>query len=268
MPTYHIKFTPLEPYFFGDERSFNSDDNANYFVRSRIYPQQTTLLGALRYDLLRRNNLLQTRPGQKLSAKAANLIGAKSFQPHQVGQFGLIQSLSALQFFYRKHNKAYVQVPQDMKMHPETKDRALVKYTNLKLDAPVTTYASFSMFTKDRISDESWLAKEGTTNGLLPDEKFHAYSKPLPHSGDPQSPLLSREKVGIIKNKGGASQDDDESGFFRQQSFMMKSDWCFSLYVEMADPLASQIFDSDPISLIPVGGEKTPFQLEYAKVDP
>ena len=47
---YLIKMTPLNTYFFGGEKTFTSaKGETNYFARSNRWPQQTTVLGMLRY---------------------------------------------------------------------------------------------------------------------------------------------------------------------------------------------------------------------------
>lgn len=55
---YLITLTPAGNYFFGNDRGFgDKTDNPNailnYLVSGLKYPQQTTLLGFLRYELLR-----------------------------------------------------------------------------------------------------------------------------------------------------------------------------------------------------------------------
>ncbi|MEG2717669.1 MAG: hypothetical protein RR961_10055, partial [Eubacterium sp.] len=59
MSDYIITFTPEEPYFLGNERTFSFGDNKDkqqrsgkYHIESDKIPSQTTLLGTLRYLLL------------------------------------------------------------------------------------------------------------------------------------------------------------------------------------------------------------------------
>jgi CRISPR-associated protein Cmr3 len=60
MAKYLIKLYPIDRYFFGSDVTFGAD-NSNYFVRSVYFPQQTTLLGMLRYYLLLQNNMLDDK---------------------------------------------------------------------------------------------------------------------------------------------------------------------------------------------------------------
>lgn len=57
---YIVRLTPVGSYFFGGETTFGDGKNQNYLVRSCILPQVSAVLGVLRYEILRRNNLLET----------------------------------------------------------------------------------------------------------------------------------------------------------------------------------------------------------------
>ena len=57
--TYLLTFTPQEPYFFGNEKSFTYPGQKNggqygnrYYVKSEQTPSQSTLFGALRYLMI------------------------------------------------------------------------------------------------------------------------------------------------------------------------------------------------------------------------
>ena len=58
---YLITFTPMEPYFFGGERTFGfgkeSDRKPPYYIVSEKKPSQPTLFGTLRYIILSQNNV-------------------------------------------------------------------------------------------------------------------------------------------------------------------------------------------------------------------
>jgi len=99
MPNYQVKITPLEYYFFGGEKH-NEDLTTNYFVESNDYPQQSTLLGLVRYFLLQNNNLLGGKALPEIHRKAATeLIGESSFDFNSNPQtFGTIKSISPLYF--------------------------------------------------------------------------------------------------------------------------------------------------------------------------
>jgi hypothetical protein len=54
--SYLLTLEPMEPYFFGNEKTFSFDPKSpadnRYFIKSERLPMQTTILGALRYLLM------------------------------------------------------------------------------------------------------------------------------------------------------------------------------------------------------------------------
>ena len=55
--TYKITLTPVEGYFFGGETTFGEGQAKNYFAKSNLLPQETALLGMLRYQILKLKGL-------------------------------------------------------------------------------------------------------------------------------------------------------------------------------------------------------------------
>jgi len=112
MPNYQIKLTPVDTYYFGGEKH-DAELKINYFVESNNYPQQTTLLGVLRYYLLlRENKLLNKNSGSKERNEAGQLIGNKSFSFNGGNTFGKINSISHL--YFQHQNSAYHFSPFDV----------------------------------------------------------------------------------------------------------------------------------------------------------
>ncbi|MFN8277404.1 MAG: type III-B CRISPR module-associated Cmr3 family protein [Chitinophagales bacterium] len=93
---FQINLTPIGRYFFGSENTFSAEDRAagaevsNYLVRSRLYPQQTTILGMLRYTVLEQLGKLHDAPEVK-----SHLVGTRSFSEHTT-TWGVIERLSPM----------------------------------------------------------------------------------------------------------------------------------------------------------------------------
>ena len=95
MHTYLVKLTPLEKFFFGQKHKFNDDDSVNYYLRSARFPQQTALLGLLRYQYLQHAGSEIYADNKIIDWKRADtLVGPFSFNPKADNKFGQIQSLS------------------------------------------------------------------------------------------------------------------------------------------------------------------------------
>ena len=98
---FRITLTPAGKFFFGKEnirinpqKEKENSDAVFYFSESEMMPQQTALLGMLRFTLLQAappKVFSQNRICDKEAAK--KLIGEKSFTKGETGKFGLIDSI-------------------------------------------------------------------------------------------------------------------------------------------------------------------------------
>ena len=100
MQTYKVNFQPVGTFYFGNERTLGPD-NADYFASSNYLPQQTTILGVIRYRLLEMRGWLKDHNGYTAGKKddIDALIGPKSFcgnPPEKSSEFGVLKSLSPL----------------------------------------------------------------------------------------------------------------------------------------------------------------------------
>ena len=85
MSTYFVRMTPLEPFTFGGEKGFRFDSentaNTSYYQSSREMPEQTTIIGMLRYLILRQAGA--AKPFSEYTGedreKIKKLIGNKIF---------------------------------------------------------------------------------------------------------------------------------------------------------------------------------------------
>ena len=92
MSTYLVRMTPLEPFTFGGEKGFrfesqdvekgrNNTANISYYQTSRELPEQTTIIGMLRYLILRHNGVAKDfcKYTNDDKQKIHELIGESSF---------------------------------------------------------------------------------------------------------------------------------------------------------------------------------------------
>lgn len=106
MSKYQITLTPVDKFFFGGDMTFrvgNDKDEFNeryssYIIQSSMFPQQTSLLGMLRFLLLKNGGDAVFKNGRIVNNQLAQeLIGKRSFSVnsgHDENQFGKIKSLS------------------------------------------------------------------------------------------------------------------------------------------------------------------------------
>lgn len=94
--TYRFILTPLDKIFFGGEKSPFKEE---YFQYSRQFPQQTSILGFLRYEILSRMSALNDPKREKWH----DLIGDNSFNG-TTQDFGSIKKISPISI-YNRHQK-------------------------------------------------------------------------------------------------------------------------------------------------------------------
>lgn len=159
MKVLRISLKPLEPYFFGNERSLfyegiNTKVQAkasNYFVRSEETPLQSTLFGVLRYM-----GIAEKNANFKLNQTDIDNIGAFSFQLRKKDQsFGKIRQISNL-YLEDGDGNLYIRVPADQE--------------NFQGSDPEKIYSGFQTFSPDPVQMQSgirYIPKVNLKNGFF-----------------------------------------------------------------------------------------------------
>ena len=123
MSKYLVTLKPLSSFFFGGERTFeflNTDFEKQKFniIKSNMFPQQTSILGMLRKEILIKNKLIKSdlkkyEPEEK--AQISKLIGYGSFSINKHNDFKIIKKISPV--FIGKVTKSnyefLMRVPKD-----------------------------------------------------------------------------------------------------------------------------------------------------------
>jgi len=124
MAHYLVTIKPIEHFFFGVEKVGNLGNRKPYYLETTEFPQQTSILGLLRYVLL----LKEGKLGENISTDpdVVGLIGEQSFtafppEPKEL-KYGKIKTLSPV-FIYNKSNEtAYFTRPLDWQYRFVKKD--------------------------------------------------------------------------------------------------------------------------------------------------
>jgi len=149
--TYLITLTPTGKFFFGGDMTFevrSKDKNkekedkefnskfSSYIIRSNKFPQQTSLLGMLRFLILRNNKEVFDAGTQSIinRTSAENMIGKKSFEnSNKEGDFKKIKKLHHC--FLQKDGKPIRYLERDYKYTVEFGD---IKGRSLKSSNELT----------------------------------------------------------------------------------------------------------------------------------
>ena len=221
MSKYLITLKPLGKYFFGGDMTFpvgpdeNSEFNeafASYIIASNKFPQQTSLLGMMRYLLLTQTPEAFSQESNKIinQSNAIKLIGKESFKVldghNQTNDFGQIKSLGPC--FLKNSKEALLLAPKDYHFRVSfSKNESTTAFYNARaLNLPeIEGYSAKDSYDILYIGlDSKTIYKE--------DDIFQADSR-----------------IGINKNYKGRSESN---GFYKQISYRLKDDFCFAFVVD------------------------------------
>jgi CRISPR-associated protein Cmr3 len=247
---YLVKLTPYDKFFFGGEKTFGENNQANYFVVSNYFPQQTGVLGLIRHQLLLQcDNETIFKENKIVSSGASNLIGQKSFTIGKDFDFGLIKSLSPI-FICDSNanntNDAYY-FPANKEYHWHEKLNKVCKKEVVK------KFLQISLNPHPLLID--YKAKFG-----LPDLLMNKNGKLIQYN----DVFKKHKQVGIRKKYDGGT---DEKAYYIQTFFrfgedVKKSNYSFSFITELDEKAK---FSSQEIVVF--GGEQQIFKMEVVDFD-
>lgn len=251
MTTYLVTFTPLEPYAFGLERNFSFIDGTAqkeyhpYFVKTSPIPEQTALLGTLRYLLLEENKLLK-RDFDYAGLAQEQCIGRKSFQfdSSTSQSFGLIKNISPL-FLLKSDNE--VIIPNPMNNIGGNGLFSPMRLETRKFPSSMGEI-SFPCKKKDGTDELQYNPKDGHASG------YYNIT-----AGKVESPFQTTVLVGNRKNKPAGASDED--AFFKREVHCLLEGMQFAIYVTVNDSEDYGFLDPDKTYLAKMGQKKSLFKV-------
>lgn len=261
-----IELTPLTDFFFGGEATFGQEANRHYFVRSNLWPQQTSLLGMLRYELIKSEprafDLVQDMIINK--AEAAALIGLHGFDGTHDEAFGIIEGLSPVFLLspdnspYFLRSRAYLEESQETFIEETSKPENNFRSMNLLGNTSVISDTGYRLMRRKAIGSaaESYDGKIQFEEILL---SMGGDTLPVYHDfGDKDSKgvFVRVFKTGNRKEYDGST---DDSGFFKQDFFKLKAGWRFALLAEFNAELPNAFAVTSSVQL---GAERRLFHLK------
>lgn len=240
--SYKIELEPLGDFFFGGETTFGEDKERNYFARSGKFPQQSALLGMLRFELLKEKKLLPIQQSDKAAVK--QLIGEKSFDFERnmnEFEFGIIKKISPV--FLTDSEQGLIPVPLDY------------DYEN-QIDWNTESRVYLSGNIKSRQID----------SGLFDTKNYNHGTR---YIGTQDKKLYSERdlfelnvKIGVNTIKSRESGDDKEA-FFKQEFVTLKGKRHFAFYAQFKE----EIFEECMERLVILGGEQSMFRMSIKKAE-
>lgn len=255
-----ITLKPLTPFFFGGENTFG-EDNVNYFAKSNYLPQQTTLLGLIRYELLTQNKLLGTDP---LSEKWADLIGSKSFESTNAeftSSFGVIKNISpvfiieddiayipqAIDWAYSKEDKKTLN-PIQVEFKQFSNNLLHIGYSNTNI--PFLKVNGKPYDPKMGLK-ELWVSSDGKIS-----RQWDWDIKYKEHQGFKNGFFIEKHQIGIHRS---IQRKREEKGDFYKQIFYQfyRPDTSFAFFVDLEMPYDKKLNSR----ITTMGGERSVFEM-------
>jgi len=169
---YLVTLKPLEPFLFGGDMTFGSLEKSNtYLVKSRLFPQQTAVLGMLRKEVMIQEGLLTRKVNGEWvdnPEQAKKLVGSKSFDFTEEQDFGVIKEISPL--FLMNGNNRYIKKVDIDKC--EYKDGVLEGY-----DPKENIFDSFSCIDDNKRLKQDDIYQEVSQVGIKKVSKEDGYFK-------------------------------------------------------------------------------------------
>lgn len=258
-----VTLTPLDKFYFGGERTLGTGDYTNYLVKSNYFPQQTGLLGVIRYELLAQKGWL-VKSGQKLKPEAKDLIGKSSFKINKIkdnifvaNDFGIINRLSPV-FLVDKNRSCRLQHnPLNICHEVDFSKYKLIFNSDNKLPLVCQADRTGKLFKLSDGKERFYEPKDGVFKGLVNDKEE----------------AIKYDDIFIKDSQVGIHKVDKKGAFYKQTFLRLKLGFAFQFYVEMDfDKFYSKNSKNNDKEIIfksnstYIGGEKSGFQMDVKEI--
>jgi CRISPR-associated protein Cmr3 len=252
MAHYLLKIKPIEHFFFGVEKVGNLGNRKPYYLETTEFPQQTSILGLLRYILL----LKEGKLGKDFSSdpEVIKLIGSYSFPGNPDTGYGKIKSLSPVFIFDNDKQTAYFARPLDW---------------------------GYQFKKKDSGCKVSYGTEQGKLDFMPSLEKYNAKDEKIDYlisSNDDSIPLWFDEKTkqGVLRKNAKAgnqkkperfldkSATDSEKveakneAYYKQEFLYMERPFAYTCVVKIEDDQLDGFK-----TVLPFGGERSSFAVSF-----
>ena len=244
--TYLISLLPIGKFFFGGDMTFAAPgvekEFTSYIIRSNKFPQQSSLLGMLRYLILRNDSDAFNKKTQSICdrGKAKSLIGEHGF--HMTGKeenYGVVKRLYPCFIQSQKSDGNWVNLHRVFKGEE----------WNIDMDNSTSAIINGSSV---KIPSMEYDAKKN----YIPQYRCSESDTPVLET----SIFVEDECNGINRNVDTGKTDDN--AFFKQISYRLNEGYRFAFYAEV---------DLDSLNnyygVVQVGGDNSQFVVEIEECE-
>lgn len=268
MSKYIVELKPIGSFFFGGERTMRFDkEEINNIVQSKKFPQQTSILGMLRKEILVKSEIYKANWDYNANEKdkITKLIGKDSFKDikeDEKQEFGAIKNISpvfiSLKEGLSSQKELYLMsMPKDHKKNNKEEEKVNESYTPFEMGLECDNY----YFGQEQCTNikipSGFNGKDGISDDFVTidkDKKIISSDK-----------IFKDEKnIGIKLNKHHKTEDDSLFRVNRYRFNDAKSrDIKFIFSVKISDEI-----DMDKHrNIVTLGGEGTCFSIYFRKED-
>jgi hypothetical protein len=263
--TWRFYLRPLDRVQFGKERD---PDRQDYYVASRPWPQQSALLGLLRYLLLRQNGLLLGTEkgtwdkGAELD-RVHDLIGPTSFTGDPDTSYGILRSVGPLSI-WRKEDDRHFFPCMDLQH-----GMAELTATAMQAGHGAKDFGLAHDFTDFDAKDPAELLLtdlEGGTAALM-DKGTGAHGRShMDRQGE--GVFFKFTTPGVVKTYAGDKEREDKAGhFYVTESYVMRRGFGFSFTASFASlPSGSTEPNWGAQRLVRFGSDGHPWSIQAKKL--
>ena len=252
---YFVKLTPLGKFFFGGDVRFGingqKEEFSSYIIESSMMPQQTSLLGMMRFLLLSNDeNLFNVEQNVIKSDKMAEvntLIGERGFSvnPDGVNSFGAILSVGPCCLY--GDNECYYRASADHAF-------LSVNWKGIKAVVNGKEVEIPELKVKKNDKEELYTGKAELSSSFM--------SVTSGKKVDVDKMFIKDSRIGIDKDYDGKSQT---KAFYKQISYRLKEGFCFGFDVEVEDGIKLEDYNGH---LVKLGADASSFVFEAKEMKP
>jgi CRISPR-associated protein Cmr3 len=250
-----ITLAPLSDFFFGNERTFGMD-NSHYYAKSDKFPQQTSLLGMLRYELLKSSPTLFDIAQDKVThaKQAADLIGTNGFGDQYDFAYGIIEGISPVFLLNPDGVPFFVSGSIVLKDSEATKIRA------------ATDFRAYNLLRPESKVEQPFLIERTKGGKASPYDGKVDFEQQLAGS---DGSIIDMDKVfhtvQRTNNRKRYDGQTDDAGFFKQDLYRLATGWKFGFLAAFNQPDHTRLGNS---RLVHLGAERRHFRMEIQDAQP
>lgn len=255
MSKYLVKLLPLGKFFFGGDMTFKVNDKetafSSYIIHSFMMPQQTSILGMMRFLILSNNTEAFDRKGNCIKDvnKAKVLIGEKGFSVdpsnHSRRNYQSVQKIGACFLWNTDTNKPFFKGAKDI---------------DLQIGKESVVNATINMIPV-RIPKID-IKKGNETQSFTGKDYLNNYYISLDGEKLNESQIFKEDtRIGINKSYTGKTESE---AFYKQVSYRLKENFCFAFEVEVVDSIDLTVYNKQVVKL---GADDSSFVFEAERIE-